>query len=227
MPNGLNSPTPILSVEHDLESGLRPSDSRKNHPAGWASGQFCRNVTLASIPIAAILIFLSKPIMAFMSRESCYFIRGEADFSNPISGMWYAGWSLYKCEWAGYFGFNWTSVLEWLSDKGYAFGSSLGVVGGLYASWKTFMSSFGRTKLSNDERERVKELTRHIEMEPEASSAAESPRGGSIFLNPRVFRISQQSKLKESDKPHKNGHHEHKSNSRSQSETQSRNVMHV
>lgn len=227
MPNGLDSPPPRLSVEHDLESGLRPPDNLKNPPACGGSGRFCRNVTLASIPIAAILIFLSRPIVAFMSRESCYLIRGGADFSNPLSGMWHAGWSLYECEWAGYFGFNWTSVLQWLSDKGYALGSSLGVIGGLYATWKTFMSSFGRTTLSDDERERVKEFARHIEMDPEASSATESPKGGSVFLNPRVFRISQQSTNSESDKRHKKRHHKHKSKSRSHSETESRNVMHV
>lgn len=227
MPNGLDNPPPNLFVEHDIESGQIPSNDTKNHPANGASGRFCRNVTLASIPIAAILIFLSRPIVAFMSRESCYLIRGEADFSNPLSGMWHAGWSLYECEWAGYFGFNWTSVLQWLSDKGYAIGSSLGVVGGLYATWKTFMSSFGRTTLSDDERERVKEFARHIEMETDGSRATESPKGGGVFLNPRVFRISQQSKNTESDKPHKKRRHKHNSKSHSHAQTENRNVMHL
>lgn len=172
------------SFSTDDESGL---ETTPNTSRSW------RNLTIASLPVVAVIVFLSRPIMALITRESCYMIRGSSDFSNPISGAWHAAWSLYECEWVGNLGFNWPSVAEWLSTRAYTIGSSLGILGGVYATWKTLTSRFNPNALNEDERSRVKALARHIQIsEPPLSQMTEPDTASTdVFIQPKVFGLSK------------------------------------
>jgi hypothetical protein len=129
--------------------------------------QFCRNLTIATIPIAAILMFMSRPIVGYLSREICYYMQDEPPIPgyNPVNWVqwaWHGTSSLYKCEWLGHWGFNWLSIMQWLSDKGTSIFTSLGVLGGSYATWKSVTTWLKKKTMTNDDKGRLRELARHI-----------------------------------------------------------------
>lgn len=91
------------------------------------------------ISMAAAAILLSRPLMAYMSREFCYSMQSPPSYwPNPISGLWSSTWSLYQCEWAGNFGFHWYDVFAWLTTSWQSIIASVGSCTGIYALLRTF-----------------------------------------------------------------------------------------
>tara|TARA_R110002110_G_scaffold166602_1_gene367240 strand:+ start:30800 stop:31513 length:714 start_codon:yes stop_codon:yes gene_type:complete len=163
------------------------------------NSRICRNLTIATIPIAAILIFMSRPLIGYLSREICYYAQGPAPVPgyNPVNWAkwaWHGTSSLYKCEWMGHWGFNWLSVMQWFSDKGASIFTSLGVLGGSYATWKSITAWFKKKAMSDDDRDRLRELAQHIEVK---ETEGESPNivsfTNTLHFSPPVSRDSSDS----------------------------------
>jgi len=89
------------------------------------------------LPFVGLCVFLSRPFIAYFSRETCYAIRGEIPFwSNPLKSSVHSISSLYQCEWMGHWGFQWQDSMQWLSERWQGLAASIGTLGGGYALWK-------------------------------------------------------------------------------------------
>lgn len=182
------------------ESPLESADEIGDHPQQAPRRSWFKVATLFGIPLIAILIFLSRPIAAWASRTLCYYFRGDIDYSwnplywswhnNPVNAGRHALGSLYECEWSGYLFFNWPSVVDWLKDKGSAIVSSLGILGGGYATWQQIRAWIHRkTHMDESEKQKIKALAQHIQVQE-----APDRKDPWVTVNEAVLRFSANSK---------------------------------
>lgn len=182
------------------EPKLESADEVGDRPQQAPRRSWFTVATLFGIPVIAILIFLSRPIAAWASRTLCYYIRGDIAYSwnplywswhnNPINAGRHALGSLYECEWSSYVFFNWPSVVDWLKDKGSAIVSSLGILGGGYATWQQMRSwLYRKTHMDESEKQKIKALAQHIQVQE-----APDRKDPWVTVSDSVLRFSAQSK---------------------------------
>lgn len=168
-------------------------------PTSRRGVRWFRALTILGIPLIAILVFLSRPIASFIARQACYHFRGSIDYSfNPTTWSWHnnplnAGrhWlgSLYECEWTGYLGFNWPNVLEWIRDRGSAIVSSLGLLGGGYATWRSVKAwFFNKNQLNEEEKHKIKALARQVSLE---HKPGRSPSENWVHISDQVLKMTR------------------------------------
>lgn len=105
-----------------------PSSEKKSN------GFTFKLITAGGILVAVGIVFLSRPILAYLSREACYHYYGKNDWwSSPFSSLVNSVVSTYQCEWVGHYGFQWHEIASLLTNS---WQTLLGAVGsglGLYA----------------------------------------------------------------------------------------------
>lgn len=143
--------------------------SNENEPAQKKTSKLWRNLSLTILPATAILLFMSRPIIGYLSREACYYVQGQAPAPGytPLKWAqfaWHGSTTFYKCEWMGHIGFDWPNIVDWLSQRGSAVVTSLGVLGGGYATWKSLSTCLKKKTMSKEEKDRLRELAQCIQV---------------------------------------------------------------
>jgi len=132
------------------------------------SSEFWGNITILFLPIAVILLLMSRPLIGYLSRETCYLIQGQIPEPsyNPLKWAqlaWHDSITFYKCEWIGYIGFDWTNIIDWLSQISSSTFTSLGMLGGGYASLKGIKTWLSEKNISEIDKDRLKKFVQCIQ----------------------------------------------------------------
>jgi len=157
-------------MEVNMQGDNEPHPQNHNNDApDKKTSKIWRNLSLTVLPAAAILLFMSRPIIGYLSREACYYMQGQAPDPgyNPLKwaqAAWHGGTTFYKCEWMGHIGFDWPNIVDWLSQRGSSVVTSLGVLGGGYATWKSVSAWLRKKTMSQEEKDRLRELAQCIQV---------------------------------------------------------------
>ncbi len=160
---GNNEPLPIQPNQDNIM--FSDIDDIEDEPTQKKPSKLWRNLSLTILPAAAILLFMSRPIIGYLSREACYYVQGQAPVPeyNPLKWAqfaWHGSTTFYKCEWMGHIGFDWPNIVDWLSQRGSSVVTSLGG----YATWKSLSTCLKKKTMSKEEKDRLRELAQCIQV---------------------------------------------------------------
>lgn len=116
-----------------------PNENLSSNPHASQPSAWFNNKTKAAAGIITVgaLVFLSRPLISYYTREACYHYYGENSWwPNPIKGLAQSVASTYQCEWMGHYGFQWHEAVSFLSSGWQTLLGTLGSGVGLYSFMK-------------------------------------------------------------------------------------------